>query len=119
MPYEYDTRLCLLLTDDLLVVGGCKGTMYGCCPDGLTPAEGLRLEGCPSKDPIPRGSCIEAPYGCCVDGLTPAQGPFNLGCPHYTCKVSQLNCIYHVGLGVIDQYIGQFALIRLVSRSAW
>lgn len=68
------------------MLGGCKGTRYGCCPDGITASEGPNYVNCPAKDPIPAGLCVETEFGCCQDGITPAQGPFMAGC-HYTCKV--------------------------------
>jgi len=63
--------------------------MHGCCPDGLTPAEGSNYEGCASNDPIPTGLCIESEFGCCIDGVTPAAGPYNEGCHVPTCQVKQ------------------------------
>lgn len=69
-------------------MGGCKGTEHGCCPDGITAADGPDFLGCPAKDAIPRGACLETEFGCCHDGILPAQGPFNFGCPEYTCVVS-------------------------------
>ncbi|KAK2191742.1 hypothetical protein NP493_46g01054 [Ridgeia piscesae] len=78
--------------DNLLIVGGCRGTRHGCCPDGLVAAEGPNYLGCPARDPIPRGACIEMDFGCCLDGITPAQGPFLYGCPKYTCQDTEHGC---------------------------
>ncbi|KAK2170655.1 hypothetical protein LSH36_1g05070 [Paralvinella palmiformis] len=78
--------------DDLIVIGGCKQATYGCCPDGITAAEGQHFLGCPSRDRIPAGFCIESEFGCCLDGVTPALGPFSYGCPDYTCKDTTYGC---------------------------
>ena len=32
------------------LVGGCAGTRYGCCPDGVTGAQGEGGHGCPGFD---------------------------------------------------------------------
>ena len=74
----------------MLLVGGCKSTEFGCCPDGITAAEGPNYLNCPAKDSIPRGACLETEFGCCHDGVTAAQGSFNFGCPDFTCAVSIL-----------------------------
>nr|XP_006014166.1 PREDICTED: papilin-like [Latimeria chalumnae] len=58
-------------------VRDCMQTIYGCCPDGWTPAAGPRGIGCRSV------SCQETRYGCCPDGTTAAQGPRNAGCPRF------------------------------------
>ena len=79
-----------IFSDNLLLVGGCKSTEFGCCPDGITAAEGPNYLNCPAKDSIPRGACLETEFGCCHDGVTAAQGPFNFGCPDFTCAVSIL-----------------------------
>lgn len=73
--------------DHLLGVENCRASMYGCCPDGLTAAEGPNFLGCASSDRIPVGLCIESEFGCCIDGVTPAAGPFNEDCHVPTCMV--------------------------------
>lgn len=91
IPKACINRLCSLFrfhTDNLLPVGGCKATPFGCCPDRVTAAEGVNNLGCPPKDPIPTGLCIETDFGCCLDGLTAARGPFLYGCLAFTCRVS-------------------------------
>jgi len=74
----------------LLLVGGtnCDKSTYGCCPDGITAADGDGYLGCvASGDPIPIGLCIDSDFGRCLDGVTAAQGPFKAGCQIPSCKV--------------------------------
>jgi len=78
--------------DHLLGMENCQESLYGCCPDGLTAAEGPNFVGCASNDPIPTGLCIESEFGCCMDGVTPASGPFNEGCQIPTCQVEHPIC---------------------------
>ncbi|KAK0055883.1 extensin [Biomphalaria pfeifferi] len=77
--------------------GSCSYSTYGCCPDGITPAEGYGNKGCyPSNDYSPKpqpnqydytskpptyvGGCISTRYRCCPDGRTAASGYGNKGC---------------------------------------
>ena len=50
-------------------VGGCAGTQYGCCPDGITSksADGTN---CAPYPPPPPGGCVSTQYGCCPDNIT-------------------------------------------------
>jgi len=88
----------LLYVDHLLGVENCQESVYGCCPDGLTAAEGPNFVGCTVNDPIPTGLCIESEYGCCADGITPASGPFHEGCRIPTCQVTRQH--FRLWLGV-------------------
>lgn len=53
------------------IVGGCAGTRYGCCYDGITAKMDDRGSNCPHK-PGPHkkniGGCAGEQYGCCEDG---------------------------------------------------
>ena len=107
-------------------VGGCKGTEFGCCPDGETEAEGPEFFGCQVKDRIPTGSCVEAEYGCCLDGVTAAQGPFNAGCPYFTCKVGfQLKTKYYNDIGsLLISFVGDVGertqvVLKKISRRSF
>jgi len=80
-------------------VAACVNADYGCCEDGITPAEGLDRAGCLlQEDSIPHAFCVDSEYGCCADQVTPALGPFGEGCAISQCHVSiiiyggMLNC---------------------------
>lgn len=61
----------------------CKESLFGCCPDGVSPAQGENEEGCPV---IP---CEETLFGCCTsDNKTAALGNDDEGCPA-PCTVSK------------------------------
>ena len=54
------------LDDYCKFFGGCRGTRYGCCTDGVTPAHSW------DDDCRLFGSCKSTEFGCCTDGVTPA-----------------------------------------------
>ena len=78
-------------------VGGCSGTRYGCCPDGLTARH------CPAEQPLTIGGCGGTHYGCCPDGVSPASCPATLG-------VSTSNCTECVKVVTILENVGPAAL---------
>ena len=57
---------------------GCQSSMYGCCPDGRTSAEGPNHRGCNGIEILT--DCFGSTYGCCPDGETPMQGSDYEGC---------------------------------------
>ena len=70
-----------------VVIGGCAGTQYGCCPDGITPKMNIYGTNCigyvPPPTPKPIGGCAGTIYGCCLDGVTPKMNPYGTNCPGY------------------------------------
>lgn len=49
----FRTPHCILPgSDSIQLLGGCYGTRYGCCDDGLTSAYGPRREGCPELEVV-------------------------------------------------------------------
>jgi len=47
-------------------IGGCAGTRFGCCPDGIT-ARNISGSNCLKSTP---DSCAKTRFGCCPDGQT-------------------------------------------------
>ncbi|KAI8425354.1 hypothetical protein MSG28_007115 [Choristoneura fumiferana] len=95
----------------------CNETKFGCCPDGVSPAAGLRNKGCPSSKcketlygccksdnktpaegndqegcPPPPPPCKSSEFGCCKDGKTEAKGPLKEGCPETTTTTTAYGC---------------------------
>ncbi len=58
----------------------CAASFYGCCPDGVKAARGPGFQGCPGVLPHRPASCANSLHGCCPDGQTPASGPEHEGC---------------------------------------
>ncbi len=59
----------------------CDTYDFGCCPDGVSVAQGPKLEGC--------SGCESSDFGCCEDGFTAATGPDFQGCG---CAGSKFGC---------------------------
>ncbi|XP_065198111.1 mucin-5AC-like [Sycon ciliatum] len=52
-----------------MLIGGCAGTQYGCCPDGTTAASGPNQLGCPSAPTSSaQGSTEAQSCGCMANG---------------------------------------------------
>jgi hypothetical protein len=65
-------------------VGGCAGTIYGCCPDGKTSKMNAVGSNCFSEPPLPYpkpiGGCAGTRYGCCPNGQTPKMNYIGTNC---------------------------------------
>lgn len=48
-------------------IGGCAGSRWGCCDDGVTSRLDQEGSNCPS---IVTGGCAGTKFGCCPDGKT-------------------------------------------------
>jgi len=71
------------------IIGGCGGTIYGCCDDMTTPRKNWYGTNCPGYKPRPRpkpkpkptpptpptpvGGCASMPFGCCPGSTTIAK----------------------------------------------
>jgi hypothetical protein len=67
-------------------VGGCAGTQYGCCPDGITPKMNIYGTNCsgyvpPPPPPQPIGGCAGTIYGCCPNSTIPKSNQVGTNCP--------------------------------------
>ena len=69
-------------------IGGCSGTQYGCCIDGITAKHDSVGSNCslyppPPPPPPPHliGGCSGTRYGCCNDGITAKHDDQGLNCP--------------------------------------
>ena len=79
-----------------VLVSGCSGTRYGCCPDMSTPSDMPNYEyhrgnnhqdGCQK-----RNACAQTKYGCCRDGITTAKGRWFEGCDVAGCASTEFGC---------------------------
>jgi hypothetical protein len=66
-------------------IGGCAGTRYGCCANGVTPKMDYYGSNCyspphPPLPPKPVGGCAGTRYGCCPDGVTPKMDMYGSNC---------------------------------------
>ena len=48
------------------LIGGCEGTQFGCCSDGITAGDNPDMSNCPNIGLI--GGCEGTQFGCCKDG---------------------------------------------------
>lgn len=63
-------------------IGGCAGTRWGCCDDGVTAKSNWEGSNCPIYPSNPVGGCAGTRYGCCEDGVTAKQNSAGLNCPY-------------------------------------
>ena len=85
-------------------VGGCSGTIYGCCPDNVTAKHDTVGSNCssypprppnpyppqpnpyppqPNPNPYPVGGCSGTIYGCCLDNITAKHDTVGSNCSSY------------------------------------
>jgi hypothetical protein len=72
------------------IVGGCVGTQFGCCGDGVTGREDEAGTNCPAPpantatpEPIV-GGCGSTQFSCCGDGVTGREDEAGTNCPEDT-----------------------------------
>merc|ERR1719389_482923 len=63
-----------------VIVGGCAGTLHGCCPGSEKAASGPNGEGCESPGVLNLGGCKSTLHGCCPGSEEAASGPNGEGC---------------------------------------
>jgi hypothetical protein len=95
------------------IIGGCAGTRYGCCYDGITAKVDHRGSNCPHKprpkpDPKPHpepqphhhkkniGGCAGQQYECCEDGVSTRPCPKGMvpipNSSNALCASSEFGC---------------------------
>jgi len=77
-------------------IGGCAGTRFGCCHDGVTAKRNYHGSNCP---PHPHhhkhlvGGCAGTQYGCCDDGVTAKSDENGSNCQYIGgCGGTQYGC---------------------------
>ena len=66
-------------TDRHHLIGGCRGTRFGCCPDGKT-TRNQSGSTCSTKTKL---MCSESKFGCCPDGVTARRDKNGSNCDGY------------------------------------
>jgi len=110
VPYPYPRRA---VPQHSQRIETCADSVYGCCMDGSTVAEGENFDGCAmirgDFEGHATSGCAESSYGCCPDGRSVAQDSHGLGCSsnisgmlywinhtkHYTLLLSPKNMSSH------------------------
>ena len=79
-------------------IGGCAGTRFGCCDDGVTAKRNFYGTNCPSS-PQPHhhkdivGGCAGTQYGCCDDNTTAKVDVNGTNCQNIGgCAGTQYGC---------------------------
>ena len=75
------------------LIGGCAGTQYGCCPDGITAKVDQAGSNCTQQTPCYPAPCCPVtccPAPCCPPPCCPA--PCN---PVYSTNITPFNCNYY------------------------
>jgi hypothetical protein len=75
------------------MIGGCAGTQFGCCDDGITPkvdGYGTNCHSVMHIKPKKLGGCAGTRFGCCDDGITPKVDGYGTNC-HSVMHIAQQN----------------------------
>jgi len=68
------------------LIGGCAGTIYGCCPDGINPKTDPSGNNC-----MPLiGGCAGTIYGCCPNSKEPKTDPSGNNCKCGPLEISPI-----------------------------
>ncbi|XP_062513598.1 uncharacterized protein LOC134189376 [Corticium candelabrum] len=81
----FATGLCLFVllsfSNGDIPIGGCSGTEYGCCPDGVTSASGVSFSGCRQRHVAPSQECQNF-----LSQLHPAKCATRTSCQDLECN---------------------------------
>lgn len=71
-------------------IGGCAGTRWGCCDDGVTSRLDQNGSNCPA---MVTTSCSGTRFGCCADGITAKAEPTGSNCmADLGCGATEFGC---------------------------
>ncbi|XP_069805852.1 papilin isoform X2 [Dendropsophus ebraccatus] len=108
--------------DNSLLSGDCRYSSYGCCPDGVTAAQGHDNEGCPNErntraDPLmPSDECRTSQYGCCFDNVNKASGPVGEGCHSKPSYGYPTMCLLPSALGPCTEWTTRWYFVPDVGK---
>ncbi|KAK5917387.1 hypothetical protein CgunFtcFv8_012281 [Champsocephalus gunnari] len=105
----------------------CSQSSYGCCQDGVTPAQGPSRQGCaeysapalttaPSLPSENAAQCKLTTYGCCYDRTTPAGGPNGESCPNPPNHIERSFCSLPRAAGSCSSWTPRYHFDVLTSK---
>lgn len=66
---------------NILMLGGCSGTQYGCCANTDIMCQDVECSNCVLRNRGTVGGCAGTEYGCCADGIKNCRDPHCMNCP--------------------------------------
>jgi hypothetical protein len=108
--FMYDMIEIFKRFTNILMLGGCSGTRYGCCHDTNIMCQNPECSNCVLSNRGTIGGCAGTEYGCCADGIKNCRDPHCMNCPitqQYDyiggCAGTQYGCCPNTLINCIDQ----------------